>query len=317
MSTICVIGGTRYFGKIAVRNLLDLGHSVTILTRGRSGDDFGAAVDRITADANDVASLSKAVADHEFDTVVHQMCYSPLAAQAAVEAFTARSKRLVMTSTIEVYNRDTFRDRPPPEMSQFALERELDTSSYGYDLSLPWLEEDFADRNYAEGRRQAECLMAERALFPVAFVRVAHVLAEQDEFTGRFRFHVERILRGQRIASFRSPGVTSFVHANDMGAFLAWMTQSSLTGPVNASSHDGANVYDICAEIARAAGTEAWIEEVDDPRHDPDLSPFSFPADFAMSSSLATDAGFTFSTVSDWLPRLAASYVDTVERETS
>src|SRR5262245_36271023 len=112
MAAVCVIGGTRFFGKAVVRRLVARGHDVTIVTRGRASDEFG--VRRRTADANDAAGLAAAVAGSEFDAVVHQVCYTPVAAVAATEAFRGRTGRLIMTSTMEVYNRDTFRDPARP-----------------------------------------------------------------------------------------------------------------------------------------------------------------------------------------------------------
>jgi nucleoside-diphosphate-sugar epimerase len=310
MATVCVIGGTRFFGKILVRALLAGGHQVTILTRGRSRDDFGGAVRRLTADAHDVEQLSKAVAGAEFHAVVHQMCYSPVAALAAVEAFEGRAGKLVMTSTMEVYNRDTFRHhQPAPAMSAFAGEGELDPAPYGYDLSLPWHDEAFLGANYGEGKRQAESAFAQTAPFPVAFARAAHVLSDRDEFTGRVAFLVERILRGERMASFRHPGRTSLVHADDLGRFLAWLSLAELAGPVNACSPEPVTLYDVCAPIEEAAGRTAVIQEVDDAPADPDLAPFSCPADYGMSPELAEHAGYTFLPTREWLRSLATAAV--------
>lgn len=312
MATVCVIGGTRFFGKVLVRELLAQGHQVTVLTRGRTRDDFGDAVRRLTADANDAGQLSAAVAGTRFDAVVHQMCYTPVAALAAVKAFEGRTGRMVMTSSMEVYNRDTFRHhQPAPPMSTFALESELDPASYGYDLSLPWHDVEFLGRNYGEGKRQAESAFAQTtqsaqtAQFPVAFVRAAHVLSDRDEFTGRVRFLVDRILRGERMTSFRNPGRTSLIHADDLGRFLAWLALTDLTGPVNACSPEPVTVYDVCAPIEKAAGREAVIEELDAAAGDPDLAPFSCPADYGMSPALAERAGFPFTPTRDWLRTLA------------
>ncbi|WP_436501200.1 NAD-dependent epimerase/dehydratase family protein [Actinokineospora sp. HUAS TT18] len=289
MGNICVIGGTRFFGKVLVRELMAHGHRVTVLTRGRTGDPFGDKVDRLTADANDVDQLSAAVAGHEFDAVIHQMCYSPVAALAAVKAFDGRIGRLVMTSTIEVY-------RDQPGVSGFAAEHELDPSMLGYDMSLPWHDSEFLGNSYAEGKRQAEGALAQAATFPVAFVRLGHVLAE-GEFTGRLAFHVDRVLDGGRIAAHRSPGRSSFGHAREIAAFLAWMGGVSLTGPVNASSPDGMSAREFVSVIEEVTGRSAVFDEVDD-ADDPDLSPFSYAADFGMS------VGYEFSPVSGWLPEV-------------
>jgi nucleoside-diphosphate-sugar epimerase len=290
MGYICVIGGTRFFGRTLVKRLLGEGHKVTVLTRGRSGDDFGHTVSRLSADANDVAALSEAVARHEFDAVVHQMCYSPVAALAAAKAFQGRTGRMVMTSTIEVYT-------TVPDVSPFAAAAELDPADHGYDASLPWLDPDFAEAKYGEGKRQAESALTDAADFPVAFARAGHVLAE-GEFTGRLAFHVDRVLAGARIATHRAPGRSSFVHADEIAGYLAWLSGSSVTGAVNASSPDAVSVRDLCAVIEDVTGRVAVIEELDDPAGDEDLSPFSYPADFGMVVE------HEFSPVRAWLPEV-------------
>lgn len=309
MSSICVIGGTRFFGKRVVRGLIAQGHEVTVLTRGRAGDDFGDTVQRLQADANDVQQLRAAIDGRAFDVVLHQMCYSPIAATAAGQAFAGRARRMVMTSTIEVYNPDTFAPRTAPDFSPLARERELDPHAYGFDTGLPWLDPAYADKHYGEGKRQAEAALAQLAPFPVAFARVGHVLSDQDEFTGRFRFHVERILQGAPIRSWPSPGRTSFVHADDIAAFLVWAAQTEVTGAINACAPESLSVRDLCAAIAAAAGRPAWIEEVADPRGDDALSPFSCPRDFAMSTARANELGYHFTSAAEWLPRISAKMI--------
>ncbi len=311
MSSICVIGGTRFFGKIVVRNLVAQGHDVTILTRGNSGDDFGDAVKRLRADANDLAEMHAALKGKAFDVVLHQMCYSPIAARVASQAFDGRIARLVMTSTIEVYNQDTFESRKVPRISPFARERELEAESYGFDDSLPWLDPVFSESHYGEGKRQAESVLAQTASFPVAFARVAHVLSD-DEFTGRFRFHVEQILLGKPIKSWPKPGRTSFIYAEDIAAFLVWTCNSQFTGAVNACSPEGLSLYDLCAVIENAAGRKVRIEEFPDPAGDKSLSSFSYPRDFCMSTERANELGYWFSSVKEWLPKITESAIASV-----
>lgn len=310
MATICVIGGTRFFGKLLVTELLAQGHEVTVLTRGRTRDDFGDAVRRLTADATDAEQLRRTVGGTEFDAVVHQVCYWPGAALAAAKAFAGRTGRMVMTSTMEVYNTDTFRHhQSAPEISTWALEGELDPLPYGYDLSLPWDDPDFQDRNYGEGKRQAESALARHADFPVAYARAAHVLADTDEFTGRVGFLVGRVVNGERMTSFREPGRTSLSYAPDLAGFLAWLSFSELTGPVNACSPEPVTIYDVLAPIEEAAGRRAVIEELDAAAGDADLAPFTCPADYGMSPDLAAKAGYTFAPTRDWLRTIAVNAV--------
>ncbi|WP_258041113.1 NAD-dependent epimerase/dehydratase family protein, partial [Lysinibacillus sphaericus] len=57
---ILVLGGTRFFGKKLVELCLENNHDVTILTRGQSGNPFGAQVQQLSVDRNDVEALTKA-----------------------------------------------------------------------------------------------------------------------------------------------------------------------------------------------------------------------------------------------------------------
>lgn len=309
MAEICVIGGTRYFGKLIVRRLLTQGHRVTILTRGHSQDEFGDSVQRLKADANDAAALAAALGERTFDAVLHQMCYSPIAALAASLAFKGRTRRLVMTSTIETYNPRTFENREVPTLSPWALENELNPETYAYDENLPWLDPVFAEGHYGEGKRQAEAALAQTASFPVAFVRVGHVLSDKDEFTGRFSFHVDRMLTGRPILTWLGSGKSSFIHAEDIAAFLAWATTATFTGAINACSPEGLDVRDLCAAIGEASGRVARIEEVADPGADEACSPFSFPQTLCMSTARAAGLGYRFTPASDWLPGVAAATV--------
>ncbi|MCC3763477.1 NAD-dependent epimerase/dehydratase family protein [Glycomyces sp. TRM65418] len=306
MADICVIGGTRFFGKFLVDRLIHDGHDVTVLTRGRTPDPFGDAVRRIVADATDADSLAAAVASERFDAVVHQMCYDPRAAAAACEAFGERAGKWVLTSSMEVYNADTFRwEVPAPPMSAFAREAELDPAAYRYDLDLPWDDPEFAGPNYGEGKRQAEAAMLDRSVVPLALARIAHVLDARDDFTGRVRFHVERIRSGLPITAHASPGRTSLVPAAEAAAFLAWAAVNDVTGAVNAAAPDPVDVHAVCAAFAQALGREATVVERADPSGDEALSPYSCPADFGMNVEAAAALGFAFTPAASWLPEMA------------
>ncbi|MEU7021232.1 NAD-dependent epimerase/dehydratase family protein [Streptomyces sp. NPDC046203] len=312
MAEICVIGGTRFFGKLLVRRLLDEGHRVTLVTRGRTADPFGPAVRRLTADVGRPGELAAAVAGERFDAVVHQACYTPAAALDACTAFGDRAGRFVLTSSMEVYNADTFRHRiPAPPMSAFAREDELRPEEYTYDIELPWQDPDFVGRNYGEGKRQAESALVRNAQVPVTIARVAHVLAATDDFTGRLRFHLDRARTGEPVTAHARPGRTSLVHAPDVAAFLARAAAGELLGVggvfggvVNVTSPDPVDVHDVCAAVERVTGKATTVVEKDDPAGDPALSPYSCPADFGMDAGRALALGVDLARVARWLPEI-------------
>lgn len=67
---VLVLGGTRYFGIPMVNELVNAGHEVTIATRGRAADPFGASVKRITLDRTNPESLREALAGRHYDVVI-------------------------------------------------------------------------------------------------------------------------------------------------------------------------------------------------------------------------------------------------------
>ena len=61
MSKILVFGGTRFFGKELIKELIINGHDITIATRGIRKDNFGDKVKRILVDKRDENALIRAL----------------------------------------------------------------------------------------------------------------------------------------------------------------------------------------------------------------------------------------------------------------
>lgn len=286
---ILVIGGTRYFGKRLITRLLDAGHRVSVLNRGSSPAPAG--VTALRADRNDEKALERVLAGLFFDVVVDQVCYTPRQAAVAARVFAGRTRRYVMTSTVEVYE---YEDSAVP-----VAEGAVDPATVAVDLGLPWEDPEFLDAHYGEGKRQAEAVFAACAEFPWAAVRVAHVLGGADDFTGRVAHYAERIRAGEPVAVPPVNRPATYVYVEEIAAFLAWAaTETEFTGPVNAHSHGPLTTAEICGEIeavmggGRTAFREVEVGEV---------SPFSFARSYGMDNSRAEALGFRFSHSSEWL----------------
>ncbi|GAA2278679.1 NAD-dependent epimerase/dehydratase family protein [Kitasatospora cystarginea] len=288
---VCVIGGSRYFGRRLIEELRDTGAAVTVVNRGSSPPPQG--VTHLRADRDDEAALRTALADRRFDVVVDQVCYTPLQAAIAARAFADRTRRYLLTSTVEVYAE---LGRPGGEA---VPEEAVDPSTWQVDLELPWEDQRFRDDHYGEGKRQAEALLTREASFDVAAVRTAHVLGGGD-FTGRLAHYVERIRHGLPVVVHDTPQPASFVHEAEIARFLAWAAAADFTGPVNAASHGTLDAREMCAAVGRAVGMEpALVSGTDDP-----VSPFSFDRCYAMDTGRAAHLGFRFSSIADWLPHV-------------
>ncbi|MEU9699778.1 NAD-dependent epimerase/dehydratase family protein [Streptomyces sp. NPDC047981] len=286
---ILIIGGNRYFGKRLTTRLLDSGHSVTLLNRGSSGAPEGVA--HIVADRNDEAALEKALGDLTFDAVVDQVCYTPLQAGIARRVLGPRTRRYVMTSTVEVYE---YEDSAAP-----VREEAVDPRTVAVDPDLPWGDQEFLDAHYGEGKRQAEAVFAAEPAFPCAAVRVAHVLGGADDFTGRVGHYADRIRAGGPIAVPVVNHPATYVYVEEVAEFLAWAVEQEFTGAVNAHSHGPLTTAEICAEIERRVGGRTEFREVEVG----EVSPFSFARSYGMDNSRATALGFSFRHSSEWLGR--------------
>ncbi|WP_330294575.1 NAD-dependent epimerase/dehydratase family protein [Streptomyces sp. NBC_00503] len=269
MKKILVIGGSRYFGRRLVTLERDAGNEVTVLNRGSAVPPRG--VGHLVADRDDEEQLLAALGERTFDTVYDQVLYTPRQARLARRVFAGRTGRYVMTSTMEVY------DPAPPTPEALA---------------------------YAEGKRQAEAVLAQDPAFAHVAVRTAHVLGGgRAEFTGRLAHYVERIGSGDPVDVHQAPYPTSFIHHHEIARFLHWAGEQSFTGPVNAASHGDLDVLGLGEAVGAAVGRAPRYRIVGSGGGSAaEASPFSFDRAYAMDNSRAAGLGFDFGRVADWLP---------------
>ncbi|MDW8804147.1 NAD-dependent epimerase/dehydratase family protein [Streptomyces scabiei] len=301
MQRICVIGGSRYFGKLLVERLRTAGHQVTVINRGSTPPPTG--VEHLAVDRDDEAALTAALGARTFDVVVDQVCYTPVQAAIAARVFAGRTRRHVMTSTIEVYDPATAALPPVPSGTPVP-EESVDPTTWQVAMDLPWHDDAYLEAHYAEGKRQAEAVLAQAGSFAFAAVRSAHVLGGGlREFTGRLAHYAGRITRGEEITVHAKALPTVFIHYAELADLLVWATATDFTGPVNACSDGPLDVHDLTEIVAAQAGREAVCRTV--PAGE-DASPFSFDRHYAMSNARAKQLGFSFSRTTDWLPGAVA-----------
>ncbi|MFJ6700242.1 NAD-dependent epimerase/dehydratase family protein [Streptomyces sp. NPDC091272] len=301
MKNICVIGGSRYFGKLLVRRLLAAGHRVTVINRGSAAPPAGA--EHLVADRNDEAALTAALGSHTFDVVVDQICYTPVQAAVAARVFARRTRRYVMTSTIEVYDPATAALPALPPGTPVP-EENVDPATWPVVTDLPWHDEAHLEAHYAEGKRQAEAVLTRADGFEFAAVRSAHVLGGgAQEFTGRLSYYTDRIAAGEEFAVHANLLPTVFIHHEELADLLRWAAEADFTGPVNACSDGPLDVHELASAVAAQSGGEPVPRVV---AAGEEASPFSFDRHYAMSNARAKELGFSFSRTTDWLPAAVA-----------
>ncbi|MEU5771653.1 NAD-dependent epimerase/dehydratase family protein [Streptomyces asoensis] len=301
MQRICVIGGSRYFGKSLVDRLRAAGHQVTVINRGSTVPPVG--VEHLVVDRNDEAALRAALDARTFDVVVDQVCYTPVQAAIAARAFAGRTGRYVMTSTIEVYDPATAALPTVPSGTPVP-EESVDPTDWQVTTDLPWHDDAYLAAHYAEGKRQAEAVFVQTGSFAFAAVRSAHVLGGgAQEFTGRLAHYAGRVARSEEITVHETALPTVFIHYEELADLLVWAAAADFTGPVNACSDGLLDVYDLAEIVATPVGRKAVYRTV---LAGEKASPFSFDRHYAMSNARAKALGFSFSRTTDWLPGAVA-----------
>lgn len=285
MTNVLVLGGTRFFGKNLVELLLKEQIKVTLLTRGKTEDEFGDQVQRLVVDREDAVALEKAIGDQQYDVVYDNICFTPQQAREAVSIFQNKTKRYILTSSLSVYDFGT----------AICHESDVDTHHYTIDADPE------AELSYGEGKRQAEAVFFQQADFPVAAVRFPIVLGPND-YTKRLDFHVERVLSGKVIGISNLEAQMNFIHEQEAAEFLFWLGISSeLTGPVNARSDGEVSLRELVEWIEQGTEQQAIIQSETD---DEAQSPFGVPDSWIMDTSKAKQDGFQFYVLSEWMPAL-------------
>lgn len=284
MKRILVLGGTRFFGRKLVEQLLEEGHQVTIVTRGKMANPFGEHVQHITVDRGDKAAFAKAMEGQTYDIVYDNICYSPNDAKAFCDIFNGKIGKLVFTSTLSTYE------------ANGKAKTEKDFDPYTYEIVMG----ETNDFTYGEGKRQAEAVFFKYAEFPVVAVRFPIVLGI-DDYTERLHFHVERVAAEKPIGFVNMDAEMSFITAEEAGRFLKWAGLSDAQGPYNATAAGKISLKELMDLIEKATGKRAKIALVG---NDEICSPYAIPASWYMTTEKAEGEGFVFSRLNDWLPKL-------------
>ena len=100
---ILVLGGTRFVGRHIVETLLDGGHRVSVLTRGKSPDELPASVERLRGDREQGTAGLAALGSREWDVCVDVSGYTPKQVRPSAESLRGRVGRNIFVSTVSVY----------------------------------------------------------------------------------------------------------------------------------------------------------------------------------------------------------------------
>lgn len=99
------IGGTGIISTACTRLAAQRGVELTLLNRGRHGTPVPAGVETITADVEDDAAVSSALAGRCFDVVVDWIAFTPAAIERDLKLFRGRTRQFIFISSASAYQK--------------------------------------------------------------------------------------------------------------------------------------------------------------------------------------------------------------------
>lgn len=283
---VLVIGGTRFFGKHLVWELLGRGHEVTIATRGKTPDPFGSRVKRLTVDRTDAEEMKRVFAYKYYDVVYDDIAYCAGDVRNVMEAIGHR--RYVMVSTISVYNELHFQTVE----SDFVPERE----------QLIWYGKG-DEAGYDALKRSAECALAHQyAARNTVVARFPFVIGE-DDYTERLYFYVEHAVRKIPMWVDNLDAQMSFISADDAGKLLAYLGEDEVRGAVNGASRGTVSIREVLSYVEKKTGCAAAISP------DAECAPYNGAPNYSINTGRAERIGFHFSSLKDWIYELIDTYI--------
>jgi len=279
--TAMILGGNRFFGKKLATILLSKGYSVTLLNRGSSDDGFGEHVSRITCDRRDTSELMRLTKDQKWDFVFDQICYDYNTAKETCKVFDGKVEKYIFTSTQSVYEQKANLTESDFKPESYKMNREVSTTE-----------------NYGEAKRQAEFAFHKFANFPYIAVRFPIVVGE-DDYTGRFSFHVSRILKGEPIYFPNINAKISLISSDDAAKSLLHLAESNIKGAINVSSPKPIQLSHLVNQIEKETGKKAILLKEPSPPHH---SPYGVDRDWFTNYDQRKRNNLELQEINDWLP---------------
>jgi hypothetical protein len=203
-----------------------------------------------------------------------------------------------MASTIEVY-RGLLGQQSTP-----FRETDLNIIGQPIDTRYPWHDPKLATQSYVMGKLQAEAYLYRDGTLPLVTVRIGHVLAGYEDFTGRLAHYVDKVRQHEPLRYSSMKAATSFISAQIIADFLVWTGAQSFKGAVNAACGGALSAHDLYQRVGKVLDAAVRASASTEPTPPGELSPFDYPAPFVIDGSRALQLGYKFGECDDWLDNL-------------
>lgn len=285
---ILVFGGTRFMGKHLVQALISQRHNVTIATRGRTKDNFGNEITRLTVDRTDAESLRQNIPNVRYDVVYDSLalCSEDITNLLRV----IKCGRYIEISSAAVY----------PSLHENTKEEE-------FDAGKETLISCGRDAAYHVIKQQAECAISQ-TFSDIASVRVRFpFVVGADDYTKRLYFYVDHIIRQKPMFIDNLDAKMQFVRSDEAGRFLAFLADKSFTGAINAANEQTISMAETVDYIKRKTGKKPVLASGGE------AAPYNGLEDYYLDVSKAKALGFSFTPLRNWIYELLDCYINEIE----
>ena len=286
---ILILGGTRFFGKYTVEDLLSKGHDVTIATRGKAHDGYGDSVKRIIVERTNEESIKSAFAGRHYDVVIDKIAYCSNDIRYVMENV-GFNKYIYMSST-SVY--------APKHIN--TVEADFD----GMSKDFVW-----CDRKafpYEQIKRQAEYALWQRYA-DKNWIAVRYPFAiGKDDYTRRLLFYVEHTMKSIPMNIDNLEAQMGFIRSDEAGKFISFLTDKDVKGAINGSAEGTISIREIIDYVEQKTGTKAVIDK------EGDTAPYNGEPEYSINTERAESLGFRFSVLHDWIYELLDDYIQSVD----
>ena len=280
---ILILGGTRFVGKLLVYRLVQDGHNVTILTRGKNSDLLGERVKRIQCDRSNAEVMGLCLKHKYFDVVYDFICFSSLDAEITCNIFnlTEPNKYIIISSSYVYKAQDTaLKEEEFVAKDHNVINNSSDSVAYEV------------------GKRDAEAYFVKNAMFNVILVRFPIIMGWND-YTNRFKYHVDNILKSNAFYVYASEGRMNFIRSEDAVNFLYWLIDSACSGPINAASAEAFTGSELIKQFSLLLGHNTHIYRVCELKHN-GMSCYSRQDNLVLDTSKASRLGYNFPSFFEW-----------------
>lgn len=301
---VLVLGGTTFFGKAIVEELLNAGYRVTVFSRGNQRPPFWDQIQHIQGDRRNPDDFHEKLKGKTFDVVIDNIAFTEDHVKTALKVFQGSAGRYVLTSSASVYYSGS--------MTMPLVESDVDLN-----FKAPSGEETSPFWSYTMGKLGTERAVQAQDKLQYTIIRPPMVLGPQDH-TLRGYFYFQRLMDGKPLM-VTNGGVQSFrlVYSRDLarGYLQALESKHAVNQTYNLAQSEVITLVELLKEAAKALDIQPNLVHV--PADVLEASGLEYPEPYAQMTNFILDISkavgeinFRTTPFADWLVETVLWYRD-------